>query len=102
MICQPTSINSYACMFLCINCFLFLCYCVTACLPFLFYPVSAVTPELRNAKLITREESEMLNDLSDLVGLQYSKSPEEMAKTADILRSYGFNGECKLLQGKLM
>ena len=75
---------------------------MTACLPYLFYSVSAVTPELQNAKLITRKESKRLNDVSDLVGLQSSKSPEEMAKTADILRRYGFKGECKLLNGKLM
>ena len=72
------------------------------CHPYPLSPVGAVCPELVQAKLITVKECKPLNDLSELVGLQYSKSSEMMSETADILKSYGFEGECKLLKGKLM
>ena len=65
-----------------------------------------VLVELRQADLITSEECEKLevhrwrqDDLSDVVRVQCVKSPEVMAKTADVLRKHGFESESKLLAG---
>ena len=64
-----------------------------------------VRAELRQADLITNEECETLKvyrwqwgDLSDLVRVQCVKSPAVMAKSADVLRRYGF--ESNLLAGR--
>ena len=59
-----------------------------------------VLAELRQADLITSEEYEELRYSSDVVRLQMGKSPEVMAKTADVLRRHGFEEESKLLAGK--
>ena len=67
----------------------------------------AVLAELRQANLITSEECETLDvhrwqwdDLSNVVRVQCVKSPEVMAKTADVLRRHGFESESKLLPGR--
>ena len=59
-----------------------------------------VIVELRQADLITSEECRRLRDCSDVVGVQCVKSPEVMAKTADVLRRHGFEFSSKLLAGR--
>ena len=66
-----------------------------------------VLAELRQADLITSEECETLDvhswrwgELSDVVRVQRAKSPEVMAKTADVLRRHGFESSSNLLAGR--
>ena len=68
-----------------------------------------VLTELRHADLITSEECKRMQlkqhlfwrvDLSDVVTVQRTKSPEVLSKTADILRRHGFLSESKVLAGK--
>ena len=59
-----------------------------------------VLAKLRQADLITSEECEGLSDPSDVVEVQHVKSPEVMAKTADVLRRHGFESESNLLAGR--
>ena len=60
----------------------------------------AVLAELQQADLISSEESEGLSLLSEVVRVQSVKSPEVMAKTADVLKRHGFEEESNLLAGK--
>ena len=62
----------------------------------------AVFANLRQADLITSEDSERLSGLSDLVRVQGSKSLEILTKTADALRIAGLETESKLLTGIYM
>ena len=59
-----------------------------------------VLAELQQADLITSEECKGLSDPSDVVKVQCVKSPEVMAKTADVLRRHGFESKSKLLAGR--
>ena len=59
-----------------------------------------VLAELRQADLIASEECKGLSVPSDVVKIQCVKSPELMAKTADVLRRHGFESESKLLAGR--
>ena len=59
-----------------------------------------VLVELRQADLIISEECEGLISLSDVVRIQRVKSPEVIAKTADVLRRHGFESKSKLLAGR--
>ena len=58
---------------------------------------SPVLAELQQADLITSEECKVLSDLSVVFRV---KSPEVMAKTADVLKRHGFEEESTLLAGK--
>ena len=62
--------------------------------------VNAVLAELRQTDLITRGECKRLNDISDVVRVQRGKSPEVMAKTAEVLRRHGFEKESRPLAGR--
>ena len=57
---------------------------------------SPVLAELQQADLITSEECKV-SDLSEVFRV---KSPEVMAKTADVLKRHGFEEESTLLAGK--
>ena len=67
-------------------------------------PVPLLSPpvvtELQQADLITSEECSRLYDISDVVRAQRGKSPEVLAKTADVLRRHGFEKESRLLEGR--
>ena len=65
--------------------------------PLLSPPVLA---ELRQADLITSDECEKLQYINDVDRVQCVKSPEVMAKTADVLRRRGFKSSSKLLAGR--
>ena len=69
------------------------------CPPYSFSPLSPALPELQQADLITSEECEELRYISDVVRVQSGKSPEVMAKTAEVLSRHGFKKEFKLLAG---
>ena len=62
-----------------------------------------VLAELRQADLITSEDCEKLRYINDVVRVQRSKSPEVMARTADVLNRHGFGKEedIVLVQGNL-
>ena len=67
------------------------------------WPLSSHSPvlaELQQANLITSDECRGLNDASDVVRVQRSKSPEVLIKTADILRRHGFEKKSNHLTGK--
>ena len=64
-----------------------------------FSPLSSVLVELQQAGLITSEECKGLYDPSHVVKVQGRKSADVIAKTADVLRRYGFEKESKLLEG---
>ena len=66
--------------------------------PSLLFPL--VFAKLKQAELITSEECEELIDISDVIGVQRGKSPEVMAKTAEVLRRHGFKEESRLLAGR--
>ena len=59
-----------------------------------------VLAELQQADLITSEECEELRYISDVVRIQWDKSPEVMSKTAEVLRRHGFEEESRLLAGR--
>ena len=64
---------------------------------------SPVLCELQQADLITSEECKRLQmeyDMSEVVRVQKSKSPEVMSTTAELLRGHGFDEESKLLAGR--
>ena len=61
---------------------------------------SLVLTELQQADVITGVECKELSDINDVVRVQRGKSPEVMAKTAEVLRRHGFAKECKLLAGR--
>ena len=61
---------------------------------------SPVLAELQLLQLITSEECKGLRRPSDVVRAQSGKSSEVQAKTADVLRSHGFEEEANLLAGK--
>ena len=92
------------------------------CSPCPFSSLPPVLAELRQADLITSEECRRLNDtendhtenvhiglyhiifakrlgIGDVVRVQRVKSPEVMAKSADVLGKHGFVSESKLLAG---
>ena len=60
----------------------------------------AVLADLQQADLITSEECKGLKYSSDVVRVQSGKSPEVMAKTADVLKRHGLEEESTLLAGK--
>ena len=60
----------------------------------------AVLAELQQADLISSEVCKGLEDSSDVVRVQRGKSPEVMAKTADVLKRHGFEERSTLLAGK--
>ena len=60
----------------------------------------AVLAELQQADLITSEECMGLRLLNEVVRVQRLKTPEVMAKTADVLKRHGFEEESTLLAGK--
>ena len=70
------------------------------CPPCPFSPLSPVLAELQQADLITSEECEGMDDPSDVVGVLSGKSPEVQAKSADVLRSHGYEKESHFLAGK--
>ena len=59
-----------------------------------------VLDKLQQVDLITSEECEELSDISDVIRVQSDKSPEVVAKTAEILRRHGFEKESRLLAGR--
>ena len=59
-----------------------------------------VLAELQQADLITSKECKRLSDISNVVRVQKGKSPEVMAKTAEVLRRHGFWEESRLLAGR--
>ena len=67
-------------------------------------PVPLLSPpvvtELQQADLITSEECSRLYDISDVVRAQRGKSPEVVAKTADVLRRHGFEKRSRFLEGR--
>ena len=62
--------------------------------------INEVSAELQHADLITSRECDGLSDIDDVVGPQSSKSPEVIAKTAEVLRRHGFEEESRLLAGR--
>ena len=58
-----------------------------------------VVTELQQADLITNADCSWLYDISDVVRAQKGKSPEVLAKTADVLRRHGFEKESRLFAG---
>ena len=62
--------------------------------------VNATLAELQQVDLITSEEFKRLSDISGVVEVQRSKSPQVMSKTADVLQTHGFEKESKLLAGR--
>ena len=88
-------------MLLCSNCnFKLLCPKVHLISLFLFSTVEAVLTELQHADLITSEECEELQHISDVVDVQKGKSPEVMCETAEVVRRHGFEKESNLLAGR--
>lgn len=85
---------------------------VPVCINYIHYLVSAyvclsslpltssVLFELNTAGLITSEECTDLDDTSDVVRVQISKSLEVMAQTSEVLKRHGFGIDAKLLEGK--
>ena len=71
-------------------------------LPVLSLLSPPVLANLQQADLITSEECEGLSDISYVVKVQAtkSKSPEVIAKTADVLRRHDFESKSKLLAGR--
>ena len=63
-----------------------------------------VLGELQQADLITSEECKRLQmvwyDISGVVDVQKSKSPEVMSTTAEVLRRHGFEKESAPLAGR--
>ena len=59
-----------------------------------------VLAEQRQADQITSEEYDELSNISDVVGVQWDKSPEVTANTAEVLGGHGFEEESKLLAGR--
>ena len=59
-----------------------------------------VLADLQQVDLITSEECRGLNDASDVVGVQRSKSSEVLTKTADVLRRHGFENKSNHLTGE--
>ena len=59
-----------------------------------------VCAELRQADLMTSEECRWLYSIRGVVGAQRAKSPELVAKTADVLRRNGFEKESRFLAGR--
>ena len=89
------------CVLVCSNCnFYLLCPEVHLTSLFLLSTVKPVLAELRQADLISSEECEEPQDISDVVDVQKSKSPEVMSKTAEVLRRHGFEKESRLLAGR--
>lgn len=80
--------------------YIFVCHFVI----FLFHHSLSLSVlfELQQASLITTKEREVLTDLSNVTKIvnKSRKSPEDMSKSADILKRYGFKQESKLLLGK--
>ena len=66
--------------------------------PFLLSP--PVFAVLCQADLITNAECSWLFDISEVVRAQRCKSPEVVAKTADVLRRHGFEKDPRLLEGR--
>ena len=66
------------------------------------FSVRAVSRELQQANLITSEECKMLRDISDVVKVLNSKSSEDVAKTADALKSLGLDNESRFLSGEFL
>ena len=62
--------------------------------------VNTVLAELRQTYLITRGEFKRLSNISDVVRVQSGKSPEVVAKTAEVLRKHGFEKESRPLAGR--
>lgn len=62
--------------------------------------VKVLLADLQEAGLTTREEKELLNDVSDVVRLQHVKSSAVMAITADVLNRFGFVKDSQFLFGK--
>ena len=60
----------------------------------------AVLADLQQADIITSEECKGLSHVIEVARVQRVKSPEVMAKTADVLKRHGFEGEYNLLAGK--
>ena len=67
---------------------------------FLLSTVKPVLAELQLADLISSEECEGLQHISDVVDVQKGKSPEVMSKTAEVLRRHGFDEESTPLAGR--
>ena len=67
------------------------------CPPSSFY--TPVLDELREADLITSAEGIRLRDISAVVHIQSEKSPNVMARTADILKRNGLNDDSNFLKG---
>ena len=62
-------------------------------------PPHPVLAELHNADLIATEERERLNTVSDVVRVQRGKSLTKVAKTAEVLRTHGFEEESVFFAG---
>ena len=60
----------------------------------------AVLAELQQAGLITSEDNNCLNDVSDVFAVQMNKSDEIIAKSAEVLKRHGFERESNRLAGK--
>ena len=59
-----------------------------------------VVTELKQAGLITNAQCRGLDEISGVVWAQSGKSPEVVAKTADVLDKHGFEEESRLLEGR--
>ena len=87
-------------MVVCDNCIPYL-----VCANVIVLPVSSLLSppalaELRQADLMTSEECERVQYVSDVVRVQSGKTPEVMSKTADVLKRHGFEEESKRLAGR--
>ena len=68
--------------------------------PSLLSTINAVLAVLQRSRLITSEECKGLSVIHRVVRVQRGKSPEVVAKTADVLRRHGFVEMSRLLAGR--
>ena len=66
----------------------------------LLFSVNAVLRELQQDDMITSVECWCVSDIDGVVGVQSSKSPQVISKTAEVLRKHGFEEESKFLAGR--
>ena len=76
--------------------------CVVICdCPLCHFLLSpTVLAELQQANLISRLDCTRVKDISVVLEVQRGKSSQVQSKTADILRSQGWDKEAGLLSGK--
>ena len=82
-----------------------MCTCFS---PYPFSPLSPVLAKLQQADLITsiecseanEERGKGLSRVSDVIRIQSEKTHDVITKTAEVLRSRGFERESEFLSGK--